>query len=282
MKICYPLLLRFILRHILHSLPSLRLLSSFGTFHILFLCMSRQHIPMKDITIGTKGWTSKVIVEAKGMPRSSQRSPVKYQRVILRDIAGTKVQATIFDSDIDKFSDVLTLYKTYYISNVVVKTILPQHRITSNDYQWHINSKTVVEEVIEEYSSISVSSYNFVPFSEFSKYINSDVYVDIIGVIIDTHPTREIPIVNGPQRIQELVLVDQQLIPKILTMWDQFIENECAAIVKNIKSKPIIAAYRIQIVSFNGGSMSTKGSSTFVINPEIPEATILKSCSCIA
>ena len=71
----------------------------------------------------------------------------------------------------------LTLYKTYYISNVVVKTILPQHRISSNDYQWHINSKTVVEEVTEEYSSILVSPYNFVPFSEFSKYINLDVYI---------------------------------------------------------------------------------------------------------
>ncbi|KAL5555054.1 hypothetical protein UlMin_037290 [Ulmus minor] len=211
------------------------------------------------------------------MPRSSQCSPVKYQRMILRDFAGTKVQATIFDSDIDKFSDVLTLYKTYYISNVVVKTILPQHRIANNDYQWHINSKTVVEEVTGECSSISVSPYNFVLFLEFSKYINSDVYVDVIGVVIDAHPIREIPTVNGPQRIQELVLVDQQLIPKILTMWDQFIENESATIVKNIKSKPIIAAYRIRIVSFNGGSMSTKGSSTFVINPDIPEATILKS-----
>ncbi|KAL5561843.1 hypothetical protein UlMin_031590 [Ulmus minor] len=239
--------------------------------------MSRQHIPLKDITIGTKGWTTKVIVEAKGMPRSSQRSPVKYQRMILRDSEGTKVQATIFESDIDKFSDVLTLYKTYYISNAVVKIILPQHRIAKNDYQWHINSKTVVQEVTEEYSSISLPPYNFVSFSEFSKYINSDAYVDIIGVVIHAYPPREIPTVNGPQRIQELLLVDQELIPKILTMWDQFIENESAAIVKNIKTKPIIAAYRIRIVSFNDGSMSTKGSSTFVINPDILEATKLRS-----
>ena len=71
----------------------------------------------------------------------------------------------------------MTLYKTYYISNAVVKTILPQHRIAKNDYQWHINSKTVVEEVTEEYYSISVPPYNFASFSEFSKYINSDAYV---------------------------------------------------------------------------------------------------------
>ncbi|KAL5553016.1 hypothetical protein UlMin_040417 [Ulmus minor] len=204
--------------------------------------------------------------------------PKHAQREALENRQEPKVQATIFDSNIDKFSDVLTLYKTYYISNVVVKIILPQHRIANNDYQWHINSKIVVEEVTGECSSISVSPYNFVPFSEFSKYINSDVYVDVVGVVIDAHPTREISTVNGPQRIQELVLVDQQLIPKILIMWDQFIENESTAIVKNIKSKPIIAVYRIRIVSFNGGSMSTKGSSTFVINPDILEATILKSC----
>ncbi|KAL5543529.1 hypothetical protein UlMin_007313 [Ulmus minor] len=139
--------------------------------------MSKQYMHVKDITIASKGWTSKVIVEAKGMPCSSQRSLVKYQRMILRDTEGTKVQTTIFDSDIKRFSNVLTLYKSYYISNAVVKTIPPQHRIANNDYQWHINSKTVVEEVPEEHSPISLSLYNFVPFSEIHKYIKSYVHV---------------------------------------------------------------------------------------------------------
>ena len=40
--------------------------------------------------------------------------------------------------------------------------------------------------------------------------------------------------------------------PIILTMWDQFLVNECAVISKLIDTKPIIVAFRLKAVQYNG------------------------------
>ena len=49
----------------------------------------------------------------------------------------------------------------------------------------------------------------------YRNFFNNKIYcffliIDIIGVVIHAYPPREIPTVNGPQRIQELLLVDQE------------------------------------------------------------------------
>ncbi len=89
--------------------------------------MSRQHMPLKDITIGSKGWTAKVIVETKGMPRSSQRSPVKYQRMILRDSAVIHF-TNFFLAKIIFISYFLKIYIFY----VLTETNFNQHILSGN------------------------------------------------------------------------------------------------------------------------------------------------------
>ncbi|PON70498.1 hypothetical protein TorRG33x02_256540, partial [Trema orientale] len=63
--------------------------------------------------------------------------------------------------------------------------------------------------------------------------------------------------------------------PVILTFWDQFIQNECATIMELINTKPIILAKRLNVVPHNGLSLSTRSSSTFILNPNISQAESL-------
>ncbi|KAK3198109.1 hypothetical protein Dsin_021524 [Dipteronia sinensis] len=65
----------------------------------------------------------------------------------------------------------------------------------------------------------------------------------------------------------------------LLTMWDQFVGNEAAEIAKLITTKPVIIAARLKVVSYNGISLSTKSSSSFIINPNTYEAMTLRSWS---
>ncbi|XP_050290272.1 replication protein A 70 kDa DNA-binding subunit B-like [Quercus robur] len=81
---------------------------------------------------------------------------------------------------------------------------------------------------------------------------------------------------NGPSTIQEFTLIDQLLKPVGLTMWDQFIANESATISEVINRKPVIIVMRLKVVSHNGISLSTKPSSSFVINPNHSKATTLE------
>nr|XP_048323717.1 replication protein A 70 kDa DNA-binding subunit B-like [Ziziphus jujuba var. spinosa] len=61
----------------------------------------------------------------------------------------------------------------------------------------------------------------------------------------------------------------------MLTMWNQFVNNECTQILNIMNRKPIIIGCRLKVSSYNGISLSTKSSSSFVIEPEIPQAAAL-------
>ncbi|KAH7536793.1 hypothetical protein FEM48_Zijuj03G0024200 [Ziziphus jujuba var. spinosa] len=61
----------------------------------------------------------------------------------------------------------------------------------------------------------------------------------------------------------------------MLTMWNQFVNNECTQILNIMNRKPIIIGCRLKVSSYNGISLSTKSSNSFVIELEIPQAAAL-------
>ncbi|KAK9998284.1 hypothetical protein SO802_017887 [Lithocarpus litseifolius] len=99
----------------------------------------------------------------------------------------------------------------------------------------------------------------------------------VIAIAIDVCPARQLQTRNGSSMIQEVILIGQLLKPIILTMWDQFVTNESAAIAQTITTRPIIMAIRLKVVSHNGLFLSTRSSSSFIIDPRIPEATALQT-----
>ncbi|KAI9186476.1 hypothetical protein LWI28_017648 [Acer negundo] len=235
--------------------------------------MTKQFKLISDIFPMTKGWTVKVLVAEKTIPRESQHSSIRYQRLILIDSKGTRVQAIIFGADIKLFEDTLTRSKIYHISNAYVSPIKPKHRIMENDLQWTINGRTLVKEVEDDQAS-------FVSFADLEKYKNCTAQVDIIALAIDIHPVQQLKTKQGASTIQKVVLVNQDLKPMLLTMWDWFVGNEAAQISKFITTKPIIIAQRLKVVSYNGIiSLSTKSTTSFIINPNTCEAMALRSWS---
>ncbi|KAK4842518.1 hypothetical protein QYF36_023068 [Acer negundo] len=128
----------------------------------------------------TKGWTAKVLIAEKTMPRESQHSSNIYQRFILIDSEGTRVQASIFGVDIKLFEDTSTISKIYHISNAYVKPIRPEHRIVENDLQWTINGRTLIKEV-EDDQVIVPAAFSFVPFADLEKYKDCLAQVDLFS-----------------------------------------------------------------------------------------------------
>ncbi|KAH7525203.1 hypothetical protein FEM48_Zijuj06G0200100 [Ziziphus jujuba var. spinosa] len=148
--------------------------------------MVREVKLIKDIQAQQRGWTVKVVVIEKAMPRVSKSSPNKYQRLILAD---------------------------------------------------------------EE--------------------------VNVIGIAIEIKPKKEIITNDGLEIVQEMTLMNDNMDIVMLTMWNQFVNNECTQILNIMNRKPIIIGCRLKVSSYNGISLSTKSSSSFVIEPEIPQAAAL-------
>ncbi|XP_062075710.1 replication protein A 70 kDa DNA-binding subunit B-like [Humulus lupulus] len=99
---------------------------------------------------------------------------------------------------------------------------------------------------------------------------------DFLAVAIQIESTKEITTKFQQQTIQEIYLIDESFNPIKLTMWGRFVQDECKTITKIIEEYPIILGTQIVVRTYKGLSLSSRSSSTFTINPQIPEATALK------
>nr|XP_048326717.1 replication protein A 70 kDa DNA-binding subunit D-like [Ziziphus jujuba var. spinosa] len=99
--------------------------------------------------------------------------------------------------------------------------------------------------------------------------------IDVIGIAIEIKPKKEIITNDGLEIVQEMTLMNDNMDTVMLTMWNQFVNNEYTQILNIMNRKPIIIGCRLKVSSYNGISLSTKPSSSFVIEPEIPQAVTL-------
>ena len=58
------------------------------------------------------------------------------------------------------------------MSNAIVRPIVVTHQVVPHQFQWIINSRTLVEKVNDDEVNNVVPNYNFCLFSELKEYLN--------------------------------------------------------------------------------------------------------------
>ncbi|KAL2538379.1 replication protein A 70 kDa DNA-binding subunit B-like [Forsythia ovata] len=101
--------------------------------------MSKEFQLIRDVSPGSSGWTVKVVIAEKFSPRIAQKSPTKYQNLILMDTEGSMVQETLYGQNITAFQDELILGNTYLISNAMVKVTNAEYKAKYGEVQWTIS-----------------------------------------------------------------------------------------------------------------------------------------------
>ncbi|KAL2525922.1 Nucleic acid-binding [Abeliophyllum distichum] len=96
--------------------------------------MEHRYKLIPDVSPADTNWTAKVIVVKKCPARTALSSPTKYQNITLMDPKKNKVQATIYDTNIQAFEDQLVPSKTYLISNAAVKPTKQQYRSSNGQF----------------------------------------------------------------------------------------------------------------------------------------------------
>ncbi|KAL2454448.1 DEAD-box ATP-dependent RNA helicase 24 [Abeliophyllum distichum] len=221
-----------------------------------------------DVSPGQTSWTAKVVVAEKNVSRTAQRSPVKYQNMVLVDPQGNKVHATIYNNDITAFQDTLLLSKTYLISNATVRHTDPKYKATAGPVQWTINGRTRIEELDENHDDLVFSTYDLVSFDNLQEYMDSKDEIGVVGLAIGILPKKVVQTKNGSEsHIQEIILVNERFQTVLLRMWDRFVDNECHQISAIMNDRPVILGKNLRVSSFNGMAVSTKANSSIVINP---------------
>ncbi|KAL2455154.1 FAD binding 3 domain-containing protein [Abeliophyllum distichum] len=220
-----------------------------------------------DIYPTQRDWTTKVIVTEKLAPKIAKQNQSRYQHMILMDLKGNKVQATLYDANINAFEDQLILGKTYLISNANL-----------GEKQWTITGRTRIEELPEDNMALIFSTYEFTAFDELEKFMDSNKDISIIALCIDMKPKRLIQTRSGNQTyVQDIILINKSFQTMMLTMWDSYVDRECVLIAENIANKPVIVASHLKVSSFNGITLSTKTNSNFFINATFNEVAEYKA-----
>ncbi|KAL2484943.1 Replication protein A 70 kDa DNA-binding subunit B [Abeliophyllum distichum] len=219
--------------------------------------MNNQYQLIKDVHPGDVGWTVKVTIAEKSPARTAKKSPKKYQNIILMDSEGSTVQATLYDHNIIAFQDELIQGKTYLISNALVKLTNLEYPSQSGDTQWTISGKTRIQQVDENNSALLLTAYNFIDFEDLENHMDTNTDISIIGMVIDTRPKRMIQTRSGNQcQVQDIILVNKRLETIILTMWENFVDNECNYICENLAKKPVIIAKHLKVAKKNAETLN--------------------------
>ncbi|KAM6547756.1 hypothetical protein CsatB_019432 [Cannabis sativa] len=92
------------------------------------------------------------------------------------------------------------------------------------------------------------------------------------------NPPKEVNTPYGLHTIQEIYLIDESCSfkPVCLTMWGHKVHDECLQIAEVIEERPIILGSKLIVQTKRGLSLSSRDTSTFKINPPLPEAEALK------
>ncbi|KAM6576725.1 hypothetical protein CsatB_028562 [Cannabis sativa] len=232
---------------------------------------------IKDITPTTESWKIEMRVLEKSGKRTSKSSPLKYQKLMLADKKGNDVEAVIFGTEIDARENTLEVFHAYYISNAYVKkTAPPFDKKQDYKYSWTVNSRTEMKKSKQKTNQVSAPNYDFIPFSNLHTPKEFSKPIDILAIALKMNPLKEVNTPYELHTIQEIYLIDESFKPVCLTMWGHKFHDECLQIAEVIEDRPTILGSKLIVQTKRRLSLSSRDTSTFKINPQLPEAEALK------
>ncbi|XP_071917137.1 uncharacterized protein [Coffea arabica] len=203
-------------------------------------------LSIRDIAPNMKNWCCIVTVQEKQQVTDSMGTPTKKQKMIFYDSEGSRVEGIIFNADIPKMSPVLQVYRKYRISNADVRSIPPKFQTSDLTVQWVITAKTVIEEVNREEDIMPVK-FTFTEFADLAQYMDDkSKSVDVLGVVISSLEKKTITKNSKQSSVQKFVLLNEQSQTVMLSLWDDFLNNEGQILVNTIQAYPVVIGRRLK------------------------------------
>ncbi|XP_026808083.1 replication protein A 70 kDa DNA-binding subunit [Rhopalosiphum maidis] len=230
--------------------------------------------PINSLSPYQNKWTIRARVINKGPIRtwSNQRGEGKLFSMDLLDESG-EIRATAFNSECDKFFDMVEVNKVYFITRGSIKTANKKFSNLNNDYELTLSSETQIFPCHDfDDSQMPALKFNFVQLSQV-KDVDVDGIVDVIGVCQTAGELTKLMSKTTRKELKkrDVTIVDQSLSSVTITLWDTQAEDFDGSL------QPVIAIKGSRIREFMGSkSLSLSGSTVMQINPDIEEAHRLR------
>ncbi|KAK4395921.1 hypothetical protein Sango_1746400 [Sesamum angolense] len=162
------------------------------------------------------------------------------------------------------------------------RPLVPVAEVTPNTKNW-TNKILVIQKLSPRQSQSSPKKYQRTWSSRVQKvfdiplFLGSNSLIDVLAVVVDKLEQRSINTKYGMSTIQELVIVNDERKPMILTLWNEVVSTEGAAILAAADKMPIIAATRLHVTDYHGISLSARGFANIIVNPSYSETHSLRT-----
>ncbi|XP_027113676.1 replication protein A 70 kDa DNA-binding subunit B-like isoform X1 [Coffea arabica] len=225
-------------------------------------------------------WTSQVqLIEASHVKTTcGSELTKKFRYFVFSDFQGVKVTALTIDENIDRVSDVLVPFKKYRVSKARVYEI-PDSSLSVGSYRfyWVLTNDTVIDELIEIDPPKLPCYFRLRSIASCDAVADTENFIDIMGIVLCAFPAREVYFEGGPSVARDYVIVNYELRPVILTLWNEFEAIEGADIMANIAQNPVLICIRLRVTTDNYLSLSTQSSSVILVSPIVQEAGNLRA-----
>lgn len=230
--------------------------------------------PINSLSPYQNKWTirARVVYKAPVRTWSNQRGDGKLFSMDLIDESG-EIRATAFNTECDKFFDMIEVNKVYFITRGVIKTANKKFSNLNNDYELTLSSDSQIFPCHDfDDTQMPALKFNFVPLSQV-KNVEVDGIVDVIGVCQTAGEVVNLVSKTTRKELKkrDVTIVDQSLSSVTMTLWDTQAEEFDGSL------QPVIAIKGSRIREFMGSkSLSLLGSTVMQINPDIDEAHRLR------
>ncbi|KAL3155866.1 hypothetical protein ABBQ32_012870 [Trebouxia sp. C0010 RCD-2024] len=239
-------------------------------------------VPINSLNAYQNRWTIKARVSVKGTVRTyhNARGEGKVFSFDLVDSAGGEIKVTAFTDACDKFYDLIQKGRVYMVSKASLKPKRAAFNNTRHDFEIQLENASVVQLCEDEpQDAIPRAVYHFKRIDDIES-VPAGTMLDVLGVLHSIGDFTTITLKNGTEQSKRsIVLRDNSNRSIELTMWAEFASepgDQLAQIVEQ-GGHPVVAVKSARVGDFNGKTLGTISTSLVDVDPDVPEAGILRN-----
>jgi len=230
----------------------------------------RRTQPISSLNPYMGAWCVKAKLASKGNVRTfrNAKGEGKVMTVELVDEAGTAIQATVWKDAIDKYDEMLTVGKVYYVAKGSLRPANKQYSSCNNDYEMSLDGRCEIEPCLDPVDvSKMARAYELVKIDQLAGKIGTRGSVDVLAVVQSVGELGAVRRKSDNEEIQrrDVVLADDTGKSVTLTLWNALAVEQGAQLAA--MSNPVVAVRGLRVTDYNGVSLSTVARSEMFVEP---------------